>query len=154
MNLWAVEGEYWHGPAQGEVPPASEAPAPSVSLCTQVCGSARRVARAEEQVGVGTGDREGSQPGQQMLILHIPGPATLLSSVPQPRNTSWSDRSIMSICSSMSTFTSMEEMLPKGAAETEASEKVSTGAGKGHWQPCAGSTQRREPALPWRTEFY
>lgn len=65
--------------------------------------------------------------------LHIPGrgPATLLSSVPQPRNTSmvsWSDRSIMSICSSMSTFTSMEEMLPKGAAETEASKKVSASA--------------------------
>lgn len=55
----------------------------------------------------------------------------LLSSVPQPRNTStvsWSDKSIMSICSSMSTFTSMEEMLPKGAAETEASEKVSASA--------------------------
>lgn len=88
------------------------------------------------------------------LRLHVPGPATLLSSVPQPRNTSWSDRSIMSICSSMSTFTSMEEMLPKGAAETETSEKVSAGAGKGHWQPCAGSTPRRELALPWRTEFY
>lgn len=63
------------------------------------------------------------------LGLHIPGrdPAMLLSSVPQPRNTStvsWSDRSSTSICSSMSTFTSMEEMLPKGAAETEASKKV------------------------------
>lgn len=67
------------------------------------------------------------------LGLHIPGrdPATLLSSVPQPKNTStvsWSDRSSTSICSSMSTFTSMEEMLPKGAAETEASEKVSDSA--------------------------
>lgn len=60
-------------------------------------------------------------------LIPVRGSETLLSSVPQARNTStvsWSDRSIMSICSSTSTFTSMEEMLPKGAAETEVSKKV------------------------------
>lgn len=67
------------------------------------------------------------------LRLPVPGrgPELLLSSVPQPRNTStvsWSVRSIMSICSSTSTFTSMEEMLPKGAAEREANKKVSASA--------------------------
>lgn len=65
---------------------------------------------------------------RKALGLPVPGPELLLSSVPQPRNTStvsWSVRSIMSICSSTSTFTSMEEMLPKGAAEREASKKVS-----------------------------
>jgi len=62
------------------------------------------------------------------LLIPVRGAETLPSSVPQARNTStvsWSDRSIMSICSSTSTFTSMEEMLPKGAAETEVSKKVS-----------------------------
>lgn len=53
-------------------------------------------------------------------FVHLPmtGEAALLSSPPECRNTSrasWSDMSIRSICSSMSTFTSMEDMLPIGS---------------------------------------
>lgn len=50
------------------------------------------------------------------------GEAALLSSPPECRKTSrasWSDMSIRSICSSMSTFTSMDDMLPIGSGHKE-----------------------------------
>lgn len=59
--------------------------------------------------------------------IPIIGEATLLSSPPELRKTSkasWSDMSIKSICSSMSTFTSIEDMLPIVSAYQRKSNNI------------------------------
>lgn len=55
------------------------------------------------------------------------GDSAVLSSPPEFKKTSrasWSEMSIRSICSSMSMFTSMDDMLPMGSGKTRAREKV------------------------------
>lgn len=139
LNLWAAEGDT--GMDQHRVRSLQpHRPQHQVSVFVQGCVDLHaRWPGLRNKPEWALGTRRALSLASKRLRLHVPGPATLLSSVPQPRNTSmvsWSDRSIMSICSSMSTFTSMEEMLPRGAAETEASKKVS-----------AGARQRALPAL-------
>lgn len=123
----------------------------STSVCLWGCGCGHRGLRNESVWALGAA-KVPAWPTKGSGV-HVPGrdPAVLLSSVPQPRNTStvsWSDRSSTSICSSMSTFTSMEEMLPKGAAETEAREKVSDSAR----QRAPTALCRQDPGEG--TEFY
>ena len=62
-------------------------------------------------------------------VLPSPGEAALLSSPPECRKTSrasWSDISIRSICSSMSTFTSMEDILPIGSKQDTQEAPINT----------------------------